>query len=557
MAKKVLSIQTGIWWTKVALIEYGVKHPQVYDMFTFRTPEHAIEDGYIRERESLANQLRAELSKRKIGERKVVFSINSAKVVAREVTIPKVKDRQLKSVALEQARENFPMDITSYTISYAKMGMLDGDPKQQMKLLLLAVPDNLLTNYVSFAELCGLEIETFEYMGNCAMQFIAKNYIEDSVIVQLEERSTIVSVVKDNKLVFQRVAPHGFDTTLATAIDHPVLGLREDIEAFEFLCKNNVTRDRAKPEMFDDSVIVDPEERMAAVNQAYEAIKESMDYHVRIVVSALEFYQNQYKTPLRGTLHLIGDGMRIQGMTRYFDTKINIEVEKNDYLSLVKMDKRVSGNIASNESVGLLSIIGAAIDPMSIMPKELMEQANKKNSTKNASMLVFASLVIGAGLIAAGGIRKTAAVAEQNRLQKRIEELQYIEEVYKDNQVMQRIASGYREYDSLSKSQNERMGKLVEDLEAVLPTTVTVQTISGAEEKLTINLISDEKLTIAQLIMNLKELKYLNNVFVPSIAEMTDDEGNSLGWNFSVTATYVTPEDEKENTNTEGIEVSN
>ena len=132
MAKRVLSIQTGIWWTKVALMEYGVKHPRVFDVFTFRTPDNAVEDGYIRERESLANQLRAELSKRKISERKVIFSINSAKVVSREVMVPKVNNRQLKTLAIEQARENFPMDIASYTISYAKMGMLDGDPKAQI-----------------------------------------------------------------------------------------------------------------------------------------------------------------------------------------------------------------------------------------------------------------------------------------------------------------------------------------------------------------------------------------------------------------------------------------
>ena len=247
MAKKVLSIQAGVWWTKVAVMEYGVKHPQVFDVFTFRTPDHAVEDGYIREREGLANQLRAELSKRKISERKVIFSINSAKVVSREDMVPKVRDSQLKNLVMERAREIFPMDINNYTISYTKMGMLDGDPKKQLKLLLLAVPDNLLSNYLSFAELAGLEIETFEYMGNCAMQFIAKNYIEDAVIVQLEERSTIVSVVKDNQLVFQRVAPHGYDSTLSTAIDNPVLGLREDQEPLSSYVKTTSPVTRSSP----------------------------------------------------------------------------------------------------------------------------------------------------------------------------------------------------------------------------------------------------------------------------------------------------------------------
>ncbi len=521
MAKKILSIQTGIWWTKVALMEYGVKHPRVLDMFTFRSPENSVEDGYIRERESLANQLRAELSKRKITERKVIFSINSGKVVSREVMIPKVSGRQLKTLAMEQARENFPMDIASYTISYTKMGMLDGDPKQQMKLLLLAVPDNLLSNYVQFAELCGLEIETFEYMGNCAMQFIAKNFIEDSVIVQLEERSTIVSVVKNGKLVFQRVAPHGYDSTLIAAMDHPVLGLKEDQETFEFLCENNITRDKPKAEMFPDSVIADPEERLYAIQQAFEAIKESMDYHVRIVVSALEFYQNQYKTPLRGTLHLIGDGMRIQGMIKNFDSKINIEVEKGDYMSLVKIDKKNS--ISGGETLGLLSIMGAVLEPMNITPKELADRANKRNSTRVASgvfaIAVLASLV----LVGVAFYRKTVAEQKQKELKQRIVDLSPVQEIYKENVKYRNLYNEYLSFDKLSKTQNDKLSQLIVDLEEKFPTNVIVKSFSASDGHVSMTMQADIKLTVAQLVMNLKEVDYITNISISSISRAARD----------------------------------
>ena len=521
MAKKILSIQTGIWWTKVALMEYGVKHPRVLDMFTFRSPENSVEDGYIRERESLANQLRAELSKRKITERKVIFSINSGKVVSREVMIPKVSGRQLKTLAMEQARENFPMDIASYTISYTKMGMLDGDPKQQMKLLLLAVPDNLLSNYVQFAELCGLEIETFEYMGNCAMQFIAKNFIEDSVIVQLEERSTIVSVVKNGKLVFQRVAPHGYDSTLIAAMDHPVLGLKEDQETFEFLCENNITRDKPKAEMFPDSVIADPEERLYAIQQAYEAIKESMDYHVRIVVSALEFYQNQYKTPLRGTLHLIGDGMRIQGMIKNFDSKINIEVEKGDYMSLVKIDKKNS--ISGGETLGLLSIMGAVLEPMNITPKELADRANKRNSTRVASGIFAIAVLASLVLVGAAFYRKTVAEQRQKELKQRIAELSPVQEVYKENVKYRNLYNEYVSFDKLSKTQNDKLRQLVDDLEVAFPTNVIVKSFSASDGHVSMTMQADIKLTVAQLIMNLKEIDYITNISISSISRTKKD----------------------------------
>ena len=116
MSKKVISIETGIWWTKVAVVDASKKSPQVYDAFSFRTPEHAIEDGYIRDKENFARCLKEELQKHQITEKEVLFSLNSSKVITREVTIPLVKDKQLDGIVAVQAREYFPM--ISPTIPY-------------------------------------------------------------------------------------------------------------------------------------------------------------------------------------------------------------------------------------------------------------------------------------------------------------------------------------------------------------------------------------------------------------------------------------------------------
>ena len=45
MVKRVVSIEAGVWWTKVALVDYRKKNPPVHKAFAFRTPEHAVEDG--------------------------------------------------------------------------------------------------------------------------------------------------------------------------------------------------------------------------------------------------------------------------------------------------------------------------------------------------------------------------------------------------------------------------------------------------------------------------------------------------------------------------------
>ena len=41
MVKRVVSIEAGVWWTKVALVDYRKKNPPVHKAFALRTPEHA------------------------------------------------------------------------------------------------------------------------------------------------------------------------------------------------------------------------------------------------------------------------------------------------------------------------------------------------------------------------------------------------------------------------------------------------------------------------------------------------------------------------------------
>ena len=158
MTKKVISIEAGVWWTKVSLVEYRKKNPPVYQAFAFRTPENAVEDGYIRDKDSFANALKEELRRHNIREKEVVFTLSSSKVVTREVLIPFVKDNKIRGIIDAQMRDYFPMDVSNYTVSYSKMDVEEVDGKKQIKLLLVAMPDNLLSNYCAFADLAGLKV---------------------------------------------------------------------------------------------------------------------------------------------------------------------------------------------------------------------------------------------------------------------------------------------------------------------------------------------------------------------------------------------------------------
>ena len=177
MTKKVISIEAGVWWTKVVLVDYHKKNPTVHEAFVFQTPEHTIEDGYIRDKDRFATALKEELGKRGIHEKEVIFTLSSSKVVTREVVVPFVKDNKIRGIIDSQVRDYFPMDVSDYTISFSKMGIVEEEGKKELKLLLVAIPDNLLNNYCTFADMAGLKVETFDYIGNGTIQLMSDRFL--------------------------------------------------------------------------------------------------------------------------------------------------------------------------------------------------------------------------------------------------------------------------------------------------------------------------------------------------------------------------------------------
>lgn len=543
MPKKVISIEPGMWWTKVALTECGRKSPQVYDMFYFCTPEHAVEDGYIRDRESFSGALRDELARRQISEKNILFTINSTKVVTREITIPMVKDKQLPIIVRTQAREHFPMDTAGYAITYQKMGGQAGEDGKNIKLLLIAVPENLLSNYYTFAREAGFALEAFEYIGNSALSFANSYFGDDGIIVQLQEQSTIISFIKDKKLVFQRVAPNGYGTTLGTVLDHSVLGVQDEYEAFNFLLEHDVLYGKPEEPDLSQKSAEEAERQVRALEDAYEDVRDALNYHIRIVSTALDYYRNQAKEEFSGKLRLIGEGARIVGLRRLFADELPLTVDEMDYGSLLRFGHRFAGGDVS--AVDFLTLIGSTIHPLELQPREVREKEIKRSTLRLAYIVFFGSALISLTLVGTGMLRSFLAASEQKNLQRRITELSYIQEIYDENEAVRREMEAYENFDNQTKTDNERLGELIEALEEQLPATMTVQSFSASDSTVAMSIACTEKMTAAQLLINLQEIPFLDNFTIPSLVESQDDYGNTQ-WQFSITASYVEPPAEEE-----------
>lgn len=562
MAKKVISIETGIQWTKVALVDYRKKNPPVHEAFAFRTPEHAVEDGYIRDKDSLARALKEELVRRQILEKDVVFTLSSSKVVTREVVIPYVKDNKIKGIIDAQSRDYFPMDISGYTISYSKMDVVEDDGKKQLKLLLVAIPDNLLGNYVSFAQLAGLKVETFDYIGNGCIQLMCDSFVDNAMIIQLEEQATVISILENKKLAFQRVTPYGYGATISAVVDHPILGIDDEEKAFDFLLEHNVIFN--KPSMPDNG---DPAQQaidQTQADEAYEDLAESLRYHLRIANTALDYYQNQVKKEFVGNVYLVGDGSRFAGIHKLFAQELPLPLQKIDFAKIIDLrnqngvnDQKKAGKKKHQDytdpvmeessnprqpraatPVGFLSVIGAAVHPLDAKPKEMQEADSKKNDLHTAYVLLAGSLFISLLLILGSSVRQLIAHSAHRHLTDQLESLAYVQQTYDESSRVQQEEQGYVTIDDATKTKNEYLLPLIEQLEAELPSAIKVTRMQTDDNLITLDMTADRKITVGQMLLNFQNVTLLTDPSIPSMSEQTDEESGKREWTYTLNAYY-------------------
>lgn len=558
----MISIEAGIQWTKVALVDYRKKNPPVHEAFAFRTPEHAVEDGYIRDKDSLARALKEELVRRQILEKDVVFTLSSSKVVTREVVIPYVKDNKIKGIIDAQSRDYFPMDISSYTISYSKMDVVEDDGKKQLKLLLVAIPDNLLGNYVSFAQLAGLKVETFDYIGNGCIQLMCDSFVDNAMIIQLEEQATVISILENKKLAFQRVTPYGYGATISAVVDHPILGIDDEEKAFDFLLEHNVIFH--KPSMPDNG---DPAQQaidQTQADEAYEDLAESLRYHLRIANTALDYYQNQVKKEFVGNVYLVGDGSRFAGIHKLFAQELPLPLQKIDFAKVIDLrnqngvnDQKKAGKKKHQDytdpvmeessnprqpraatPVGFLSVIGAAVHPLDAKPKEMQAADSKKNDLHTAYVLLAGSLLLSLLLILGSSVRQLIAHSAHRHLTDQLEALAYVQQTYDESSRVQQEEQVYVTIDDATKTKNEYLLPLIEQLEAELPSAIKVTSMQTDDNLITLNMTADRKITVGQMLLNFQNVTLLTDPSIPSMSEQTDEESGKREWTYTLNAYY-------------------
>ena len=533
---KILSIEAEASQIRVAEVEVRGKKGRIYNCFCIPAPQGAVEDGQIRDTKTLGENLKAELSQRKIKTKKVYFATGSTRIASREVRIPFVKANRIQSIVEANATDYFPIDVSKYVLSYSVIDVesqKSEDGKEETKqyyLMVYAAPKAISAAYSEFAENAGLTMTGITYTGDSIYHSVKDEYAKGThILVKVEYTGTSITVIRDGELTLQRNINYGVDSAAETVRAFPEFGDRLDAnEALDVLCSRKCINPFLDMESFDEEI--SNEDRKLETARA--EVTESLRYLIGNISRIMDYYISRHTDTNFDSIVCCGLGAQVKGLMQLLTNELGQQV---DVLQEFKNFALPAGRNAQEVCL-YAAVLSPGTSGVNLMDKVNRKKKEKKETLSGAIIICVVGTVAGVVLTAAGYANRIYQQHEQERLNQRISEESSIEEIYSAYTNAKAQYDNYQNMYQYTNTPNEGLKTFIEELEEKMPSDITVENFSSTGTQVSFSMRVGSKSAAANTIMQLRTFESLSTVTTTGIDEAEDGTVS-----LSVLCTYSDP----------------
>ena len=533
---KILSIEAEASQIRVAEVEVRGKKGKIHNCFCIPAPQGAVEDGQIRDTKTLGENLKAELSQRKIKTKKVYFATGSTRIASREVRIPFVKANRIQSIIEANATDYFPIDVSKYVLSYSVVDVesqKSEDGKEETKqyhLMVYAAPKAISAAYSEFAENAGLTMTGITYTGDSIYHSVKDEYAKGThILVKVEYTGTSITVIRDGELTLQRNINYGVDSAAETVRAFPEFGDRLDAnEALDVLCSRKCINPFLDMESFDEEI--SDEDRKLETARA--EVTESLRYLIGNISRIMDYYISRHTDTNFDSIVCCGLGAQVKGLMQLLTNELGQQV---DVLQEFKNFALPAGENAQEVCL-YAAVLSPGTSGVNLMDKVNRKKKEKKETLSGAIIICVVGTVAGVVLTAAGYANRIYQQHEQERLNQRISEESSIEEIYSAYTNAKAQYDNYQNMYQYTNTPNEGLKTFIEELEEKMPSDITVENFSSTGTQVSFSMRVGSKSAAANTIMQLRTFESLSTVTTTGIDEAEDGTVS-----LSVLCTYSDP----------------
>lgn len=509
---KLVSIVINEEFVKLCEVSRNGKVVTVHRVATLPTPMGSYADGVINDVNTLAKAIKLKLDENRFMANEAVFTISSGKLATKDVLIPNVKANKIDKIIQANASEYFPVNIEEYIIQHTLLEKVQEEGQQKLKVMVAAVPSELVEAYYELAKTLGLKVAYVDYAGNSSYH-ISKNQIgsESTLVMQVENDKTVISIFVNNVLQIQRVVPYGKSLLVNSVMEQYRLGY-----------------DEANAKLQNETLL---HSRLDG-----DPITESLRYLSGNINRIINYYVTRNNVSIEKA-YVIGNCTFIKGFTTFLSNELHLPVSRIDSLKGVVADKK---NYVDEASITTYTTnIGTIFEHVNFIPKKMIEDEKKKGSNRGLVAMLVGAVVISAVLIAVPGVSYIATKTEIASLNSEIDKYKDVEKVVEKYYEAKDRNDDLLAFALLTINNNDSLHKFIDHLEKAVPTDTVIGSMSVTSGSVSMSGKCSSKLSLAKLIQQLEKIPSVSGVAVVSESESKDNTG-TVQVSFSLTCSFGT-----------------
>lgn len=532
---KLLSIVINSNHMRIAELTLSKKGVTVSRLLTKDVPDSFVEGGVIRNVREFADFLTLTLRIANITTKRVVFSMPTDKIMTREILLPELSREKLKTTIKANASEYFPIDLEDYVLSYftiAKVYQHDEEKsadydreknsgnkkkktagksrnsKTQLRLMVVAAPNDMVQSYYDVAGLVRLKLEAVDYIGNSAFQLTADQIGEEPcLVIQLDREHTELTIYDNNVMVLQRHIDFGSTVIIAAAAEQECCSLEEAEGLLETggLIHSN----------FDDG----------------DLTTDSLCYLVSNIKRVVEYYTGRNSEHPLELVYVMGDGSVTPGLDQLLYNQLDLPVEVISALKQVYV--KGEAGFSMKEVLKYTDNIGAVLGPIDFIPKKLEQDTRRHLEQKIYHIMILIVLFTALIIVTIPATKFFGITAEVMELKNKLEVMEDTVPVLEKYRQASARYEDVRKAQSYTKTNNRDLREFIDVFEQLMPSNVSITDFACNNGEISISALADGKQTVAKLIQQLDIMANVSEVKVSNLSSIFVGDAETVS--FSLT----------------------
>ncbi len=323
----------------------GTKRPSVLRFFSMPLPEGAVKNGEVIEVNTVAAALKQLWSSARFSSKEVVLGVGNAKVLVRDLTVPKLSQREIRESLPTHVQEMLPVPVADALLDFYPVSEAMSETGAVVNgLLVAAIKDSVLAN-VKAVQLAGLTPVGVDLIPFALTRLTsAARMIGNVAHIDVGARTTNVIVTSGGVPQFVRIiANGGHDLTAALA---------------DRLDLSELDAENLKRALGLGGVVI-PEESASAI----AIIREVTGTLLTSLRNTLSFFANtRHNEPYSGIV-LTGGGAQLLGFADALSEMTRIPVVLGDTFGSIDVSRDAAKGTQSQLSLNValgLALGGAA-----------------------------------------------------------------------------------------------------------------------------------------------------------------------------------------------------